>query len=88
MHKFWGVINSLTPQNVKPNYSSTIIVGNSIITTPAEIADEFNKHFCSIGKKLSDEANSTSPPDLNSSFLIKFALQCFYVKQLFLKFFI
>ena len=65
MRKFWGVINSLTPQNAKPNYPSTIIVGNSIIKTPAEIADKFNKHICSIGKKLSDEANTTNPPDFN-----------------------
>ena len=42
MRKFWGVINSLTPQNATPNYPSTIIVGNSIIKTLAEIADEFN----------------------------------------------
>ena len=65
MRKFWGVINSLTPQNAKPDYPLTISVGNSIIKTPAEIADEFNKHFCSIGKKLSDEANTTNPPDFN-----------------------
>ena len=65
MRKFWGVINSLTPQNAKPYYPSTIIVGNSIIKTPAEIEDEFNKDFCSIGKKLSDEANTINPPDFN-----------------------
>ena len=65
MRKLWEVINSLTPQNAKLNYSSTIIVGNSIITPPAEIADEFNKHFCSISNKLSDEANTTNPPDFN-----------------------
>ena len=63
--KFWGLINSLTPQNAKPNYPSTIIVCNSITQTSAEIADEFNKHFCSIGKKLSNEANTTKPPDFN-----------------------
>ena len=65
MRKFWGVINSLTPYNTKPSYPSSIIVGNSVINTPAEIADEFNKHFCSIGKKLSDEANNLHPPNFN-----------------------
>ena len=65
MRKCWGVINSLTPQNAKPNYPLTIIVGNSIIKTPTKIADEFNKHFCSFGKKLSDEANTANPPDFN-----------------------
>ena len=42
MRKFWGVINSLTPQNAKLNYPPTIIVCNFIIKTPAEIANEFN----------------------------------------------
>ena len=65
MRKFWGVINSFTPQNAEPNYPSTIIVGNSIIKTPAEIEDEFNKYFCSIGKKLSVEANTANRPDFN-----------------------
>ena len=65
MRKLWGVINSLTPQNAKPSYPSTIIVGNSIIKTPGEVADKFNKHFCSIGKKLSDKANTTNSPDFN-----------------------
>ena len=60
MRKFWVVINSLTPQNAKPNNLSTIIVGNFTIKTPAEIADEFNKHFCSNGNKLSEEANTTN----------------------------
>ena len=65
MRKFWGVINSLTPYNTKLSYPFSIIVGNSVINTPAEIADEFNKHFCSIGKKLSDEANNLNPPNFN-----------------------
>ena len=68
MCKFWEVINFLTLQNAKPNYSSTIIVGNSIIKTSAKIADEFNKHFCSIRKKLSGEANTTNPPNFNQVF--------------------
>ena len=65
MCKFWGVIKSLTPQKTKPSYPSSIIVGNSVINTPAEIADEFNKYFCGIGKKLCDEANNLNPLNLN-----------------------
>ena len=51
MRKFWVVIKSLNPQNTKPSYPSYIVVGNTVIKTPAEVADEFNKHVCSIGKK-------------------------------------
>ena len=42
-----------------------IIAGNSVINTPAETAAEFNKHFCSIGKKLSDEANILNLPNFD-----------------------
>ena len=65
MHKFWGVIKSLTPQTTKPSYPSSIIVGTSVINTPAEIGDEFNQHFSGIGKKLCDEANNLNPLNLN-----------------------
>ena len=65
MRKFWGIIKSLIPQNTKPSYPSCTIVRKFIINTPAQIADEFNKHFCSIGKKLSDEANNLNPPNCN-----------------------
>ena len=64
MRKFWGVIKSLTPQNANPS-SPSFIVGNSVINTPAEIADEFNKNFCSISKKLSNKANIFNPPNFN-----------------------
>ena len=33
----FGSNYSLTPQNTKPSYPSSIIVGNSLINTPAEI---------------------------------------------------
>ena len=67
MRKFWGVIKSLTPQNANPNSPSSI-VGNSVINTPAEIADEFNQNFCSISKKLSNKANIFNPPNFNQYF--------------------
>ena len=43
MRNFLGVIQSLTAQNTKPSYPSSIIAGNSVINTPAETADKFNK---------------------------------------------
>ena len=33
--------------------------------TLVKIADECNKDFCSIGKKLSDETNNLNPPNFN-----------------------
>ena len=65
MRKFWETINSPVPQNTKPSSSSSIIVGDSIIHTAAEIANESNKYFCSIGKKLSDETSILNPPSFN-----------------------
>ena len=36
----------------KRTYTSFIIVGNSVIKTPTEIANECNKHFSSIRKNV------------------------------------
>ena len=52
-------------QNAKSSYFSSIIVGNSVINTSTEISDEFNKHFCCISKKLSDEANNFNLANFN-----------------------
>ena len=53
MRKFWSNIRSLTPK--KPQSNAPDLVENengANITKPNEIAESFNKYFCSIGKKL------------------------------------
>ena len=50
------------------------------MNTPAEIKGEFDKHFCSIGKKLSDEANNLNPPNFNQ-YLISWVRSSMFFRQ-------
>ena len=49
--KFWSIIQTLTPG--KPHSNSPDLIENengAIVIEPNEIAENFNKHFCSIAK--------------------------------------
>ena len=53
MRKFWSIIKTLTPE--KPHSNAPDLIENengAIVTEPNEIAENFNKHFCSISKTL------------------------------------
>ena len=54
MRKFWGITKTLTPE--KPHSNAPDLIENengAIVTEPNEIAENFNKHFCSIGIRQS-----------------------------------
>ena len=66
IRKFWTTINSLTPQKPKSSFPNSINTPNGLINITNAIAKEFNNHFCSIGKKLSDEVDTSNSPRFNS----------------------
>ena len=52
----WNVINKkIGKYSKKKNNINYIIENNKKISDSKEIAEHFNKHFCNIGKKLSDK---------------------------------
>ena len=58
MRKFWSIIKTLTPE--KPHSNAPELIENengAILTEPNDIAENFNKYFCSIGKKLTAKNN-------------------------------
>ena len=64
MRKFWCIIKTLTPEKPHSNAPDCIENGNgAIVTEPNEIAENFNKHFCSIGKTLTAKNNCSQSND-------------------------
>ena len=56
MQTFWSIIKTLTPE--KPNSNAPNLIENengAIVIEPNEIAENFNKYFCSISKKLAQK---------------------------------
>ena len=58
-------MNTLSPQKALRKSPNSISVDGKIINNPVEIAEKFNSHFCSIGKKLSDSIDTTKAPKFN-----------------------
>ena len=58
-------MNTLTPQKATRKSPNFVSVDGKIINNPVEIAEKFDCHFCSIGKKLSDSINTTKAPKFN-----------------------
>ena len=57
---------TLTPEKAARKSPNSISVdGRKIIKNPVEIAKQFNSHFCSIGKKLSDSIDTAKAPKFN-----------------------
>ena len=64
MRKFWSIIKTLTPE--KPHSNAPDLIENenvAIFTELNEIAENFNKHFCSIGKELTAKNNRSQTND-------------------------
>ena len=61
MHKFWSIVKTLLPNNQKSNPPVSLTVDGTKVTDSAKIADCFNNHFCSIGKSLADNIDSSRP---------------------------
>ena len=64
MRKFWSIIKTLTPE--KPHSNAPDLVENengAIVTETNKIAENFNKHFCSIGKALTAKNNCSQSND-------------------------
>ena len=58
IRKFWSIIKTLTPG--KPHSNSPDHIENengAIVVEPNEIAENFNKHFCNIGKTSAAKNN-------------------------------
>ena len=52
----WNVINQKIGKNCKRNNNINYIIDNNKkISNPQKIAEQLNKFFCNIGKKLSDK---------------------------------
>ena len=67
---FSTIINSLTPQKPKISSPNCINTANGLVNCTDAIAEEFNQHFHSIGKKLSDKVDASNSPRF-STFLTK-----------------
>ena len=50
----------MTPQKPKSSFPNCINTANGLINKTDAIAEEFNNHFCSIGKKLSDKVDASN----------------------------
>ena len=64
IRKFWSIIKTLTPE--KPHSNAPDLIENengAIVIEPNEIAENFNKHFCSIGKTLAAKNNCSQSND-------------------------
>ena len=64
VQKFWSMIKTLTPQ--KPHSNAPDLIENengAIVIEPNEIAENFNKHFCSISKTLVAKNNWSQSND-------------------------
>ena len=59
IRKFCISVNSLTPQKPKFNSPNYINTANGFFNNTDAIAEEFNNHFCSCGKKLSDKVDAS-----------------------------
>ena len=66
IRKFWTIVKSLTPQKPKFSSPNCIKITNGLINNTDAIAEEFNNHFCSIGKKPSDKVDASNPPQFNT----------------------
>ena len=60
IRKFWTIISSLTPQKPKSTSPNCINTAYGLINSTDAIAKEFNNHFCSISKKLSDKVYASN----------------------------
>ena len=66
VRKFWSIIKTLTPE--KPHSNTPDFIKNengAIVIEPNEIAENFNKHFCSRGKTLAAKNNCSQSNDLH-----------------------
>ena len=64
MRNFWSIIKTLTPE--KPHSNAPDLIENengAIVIEPNEIAENFNKHFCSIGKTLAAKNDCSQSND-------------------------
>ena len=63
MRKFWSIINTLTAQKPRSNVPDIVEVDNVKIFDLEKIAEKFNDHFCSVGKKLAEKIDGLAPSD-------------------------
>ena len=64
VRKFWSMIKTLTPQ--KPHSNAPDLIENengAIVIEPNELAENFNKRFCSISKTLAAKNNCSQSND-------------------------
>ena len=59
MKKTWNMINQIIGRNKKDNQQTVFKKGTDLVTSPIEIANEFNKFFVNIGPKLAKEINNS-----------------------------
>jgi len=53
------IINTLTPQKSNANLPEVVKVVKVNIAEPKKIAEKFNEHFCSVGKKLAEKIDGS-----------------------------
>ena len=59
MKKTWNMINQIIGRNKKDNQQTVFKKGTDLVTSPIEIANEFNTFFVNIGPKLAKEINNS-----------------------------
>ena len=64
--KTWEISRTLLPSKSNSTAPNSILVNNSCLNDPTDIAEEFNNHFATIGKSL---ATSISDDNNNDEFL-------------------
>ena len=80
VRKFWSIIKTLTPE--KPHSNAPDLIENengAIVIEPNEIAENFDKHFCSIGKTLVAKSNCSQSNDLRD-YLTKSVYSSMYLR--------
>ena len=64
--KTWDILRTLLPTKSNSNMPNSLAVNDSLITDPADIAEEFNKYFADIGERLANSIYNIDPNDFLS----------------------
>ena len=79
MKKSWKVMKHAMNQDTKSNSVDRILSQDEVITGPTNLAEAFNEHFASIGKRLAKTVGHT---DINPTQFLKEAKTKFQFKQI------
>ena len=77
--KFWAIVKSLTPQKSKFSSPNCINTAHAVINNTDAITEEFNNHFCGIGKKLSNKVDASNSLLFNTCLTRRVSSTMFFI---------